>query len=73
MNNAEALRLQIERVLLQKEEVEDEAEELENSLVYNKIINIREDWKEYFDRLGNNFQAQIDEVSHWLNLRASQN
>lgn len=73
MDNAEALRLQIERVLLQKEEVEDDANELENSTVYHKIINIKEDWKDYFARIAENFQAQIDEVSQWLNLRASQN
>lgn len=73
MNNAEALRLQIERVLLQKEEVEDETLELENSTVYNKIINIREDWKDYFKRIGDNFQAQIDDINHWLQLRAMQN
>lgn len=73
MDDAGALRLQIERILLHLEEVKVEIAEIQASEAYRTVEGITEDWNVYLKRLADNFRAQIQELEQWRLLHAARN
>lgn len=72
-DDAGVLRVQIERVVLGQEEMKAEIDSVKASDTYQTIDAITEDWKDYFARIGENYQSQITEIQNWLNLHSSMN
>lgn len=72
-DDAGVLRIQIERVVLGQEEMKAEIDAVKSSETYQTIDAITEDWKAYFERIGENYKSQITEIQNWLNLHSSMN
>ena len=72
-DDAGVLKIQIERVLLEQENMEAEIDEVKASETYRTIDLITESWKDYFSRIGENYKAQISEMENWMNLHSSMN
>lgn len=73
MDDADALRLQIERILIHLEEVQAEILEIQASEAYRTVESISEDWNVYLQRLADNLRSQIEELEQWHLLHTSQN
>ena len=72
-DDAEVLRLYIERILLESEEIKNEIQELKGSGVYQTIENISEEWGAYFARVGDTFKGQIQDLESWLLIHRNSN
>ncbi len=66
IDNAEALRGQIEQVMISIEDAIDEKELISDSTAYYTIKNIKGEWDDYFQTIQENFEAQIRDLETWI-------
>jgi hypothetical protein len=73
MDNADALRSQINLVMVYMDEKNLELEEVKTSPAYEKVKNLGDDWSPYFQLLTNNFKGQIETLERWHLTYSTQN
>ena len=72
-DDADLLRLQIEKIMIQIEEMKEEIKELKGSGAYQTIEGITEEWDDYFARVGETFRGQIKDLENWMLVNRNSN
>ncbi len=73
LDDADVLRLQIEKVMMQIAEIKEEIKELKGSGAYQTIEGITESWDDYFHRVGETFRGQIQDIEKWILVNRASN
>ena len=73
LDTAEALRAQIELVVLQVEETEADIKEIKSSQAYRTVDAIEGDWNDYFEEMVQNLKTQIADLEKWHLLHGNPN
>jgi hypothetical protein len=73
LDNAEALRSQINLIMVHIDEKNLQLEEVKTSPAFKKVKDLGNDWSEYFQLLTNNFKSQIETLERWHLTYSNQN